>query len=226
MENRRSSPQQSPTELAVGTAGAAVAQPSPRQAWIDTVKRRQELKYDRYCDARGSDFAVSREGAEEKRDLHWSFRPWRKQVHGSPGNTKDSCPFSRADSSPGSRSVQSPTPHNRRDRSPPPHLAGVGARPAATRSGEAPDHRSYTPAERTAEARRTDFRFLRERHSAGEDQQCSVPASLRSTASGSGGVSASGGATKPRAVQGVASPLQSARPTLLTAGAPQPPWRK
>eukprot|EP00443_Scrippsiella_acuminata_P002213 CAMPEP_0115239530 /NCGR_PEP_ID=MMETSP0270-20121206/37448_1 /TAXON_ID=71861 /ORGANISM="Scrippsiella trochoidea, Strain CCMP3099" /LENGTH=528 /DNA_ID=CAMNT_0002654495 /DNA_START=27 /DNA_END=1613 /DNA_ORIENTATION=+ len=245
LEHRKSSPQQSLTEKVAGTAGATSVQLSPRQAWIEVVKRRQELKYDRYCDARASGHSACREGAQEKGKLHWAYRPRRKQVRDGNSNTKDSCPFSRTDSSPGSRAVQSPTPHKRDDRSPPPHLRGSGACPAAMQSEETPNHRDYTPAERSGEARRGNFRFLRERLANGEDRQRSPMASVQSCASGSSGVCAS---AKSPAVQGTAAAAaaaaaekvpaaadvaasaaaaaQAAQPTLLTAGARQPLCQK
>ena len=75
----------------------------PRDAWLDLVKRRQEVKHD-----------GTRTPDEDKRAVHHTYRKQRKSVGADPGSAmKDSCPYYREDSIPEGRSIQPPTPHKR-----------------------------------------------------------------------------------------------------------------
>jgi len=185
-----------PEEVAVSSLGKQ----SPRQAWIETVKRRQELKYDRYREASATlSIASSSDGSPS---MHWAFRPQRKSVnivHNTKDScTKDSCPFSRNDSQPECRPTVPATPHRRSPRSP--------------TSANRPVDPHVFPAERSPQnTRNSHFQQLKSSTSVQEEaaqsesispKRSPVASCSSSTAAGGAGASAS----RPRAGQQTPQP--------------------
>lgn len=111
-------------------ASDAAGRASPRQAWIEVLRQRQHSKYDtpQFLKAAANDGIT--QVPEGKSGPHWTYRQQRKNVS-SIHSSKDSCPFSRDDSAPSSRTVQSPTPHARRTQSPPSNIEGTAAQASA-----------------------------------------------------------------------------------------------
>mmetsp|Transcript_163390 Transcript_163390/g.523882 ORF Transcript_163390/g.523882 Transcript_163390/m.523882 type:complete len:486 (+) Transcript_163390:49-1506(+) len=118
-------------------ASDAAGRASPRQAWIEVLRQRQHSKYDtsQFLKAAANDGIT--QVPEGKSGPHWTYRQQRKNVS-SIHSSKDSCPFSRDDSAPSSRTVQSPTPHARRTQSPPSNIEGTAAQASAV--GEQVQH--------------------------------------------------------------------------------------
>lgn len=88
---------------------------------------------------------------------HFTYRQQKSGIQKT-YNTKDSCPFSRADGDPEARQTQDPTPHKRLAMSPSPSL--VGAATPRTPAANAADvrgskgHGTFQVAEKVMEARR------------------------------------------------------------------------
>jgi len=173
---------------------------SAREAWLDLVKRRCAAKYTgtRVADvlqiadasqpprssvpSEYSEFEASEGGS----GLHWSYVRQRKKamcVVGE-GSTKDVCPYSRDDSTPQKRVVQSATPHRRNNLQPPATLSGTGASPK-TASHRDVDTEPGLVAERVIEARR-DFNYCQDKASeCGGVSQSPVPSARGLTGSAS-----------------------------------------
>jgi len=112
----------SPVSFAAGLA-------TPRQAWLELVKRRTVVKCE--LDRGSGELASSAPEPDLPQDtprLHWSYRQQKAGML-SDFNTKDSCPFAREDSNSESRSMAAATPNKCRVRSPRTSLQGSAARP-------------------------------------------------------------------------------------------------
>jgi len=138
-----------------------------REAWLDTVKRRIEAKYERtapryppsssansvsgYSSVNGGEFSATSVNSEEMSPrMHWQWRQLRKGQDTPRDQIKDSCPFPRDDSNGhGAKSIQMP-PHGRA----PPQLQGT----VVTVDGEKRNGDVMIHAEQVAEARR-DWRY-------------------------------------------------------------------
>jgi len=175
MEHAKSAPH--PVAAAIQDfASSPVGKQSPRQAWIETVKRRQDLKYEKYRDSSSTLSVTS--GKDGDSGMHWSYRPQKKGVS-TVHNTKDSCPFSRNDSLQESRSVLPATPHRRSPLSP------------ASAGRSDPDPHAFV-GERTPQRRR-DAHFQQQKSAAMQDarSESASPVKQRgspaATSCGSGG---------------------------------------
>lgn len=146
---------------------------SPRGAWLEVVRRRQEAKMFPADQVRAPISFMKCSSGEPAciADLHMQWRQQRKTVH-APEALKDACPYYREDSAPDTRVVQPPTPHKRCNLSTSPRVGSASSPYASVSSCDVvlPQSEPLPSSERVSEARR-DWQYCQDKADCGAHEE-------------------------------------------------------